>query len=206
MEVCEVCGAFLIVGDAQSRVDDHLMGKQHMGYAKIKSTVEELKVRRTSGPQKRFLLMLRPVFSKRRLTFCRLCFRRNFGGARKTDKGKTQLFGRTEKTGSVSGRSGRKSAKRRRRRKRSGKKNARRSASGNASERETGNGTEKRNAGGAEATQTAATPVGPRTGKGADLVIVGDPEAETKTERGSAGAAGEAPALIPVFPQPAVFV
>lgn len=45
MEVCEVCGAFLIVGDAQSRVDDHLMGKQHMGYAKIKSTVEELKVR-----------------------------------------------------------------------------------------------------------------------------------------------------------------
>ncbi|KAF7247377.1 Luc7-like protein 3 [Varanus komodoensis] len=43
MEVCEVCGAFLIVGDAQSRVDDHLMGKQHMGYAKIKATVEELK-------------------------------------------------------------------------------------------------------------------------------------------------------------------
>uniref|UniRef100_A0A672KPU2 Luc7-like protein 3 n=1 Tax=Sinocyclocheilus grahami TaxID=75366 RepID=A0A672KPU2_SINGR len=44
MEVCEVCGAFLIVGDAQSRVDDHLMGKQHMGYAKIKATVEELKM------------------------------------------------------------------------------------------------------------------------------------------------------------------
>lgn len=44
MEVCEVCGAFLIVGDAQFQVDDHLMGKQHMGYAKIKATVEELKV------------------------------------------------------------------------------------------------------------------------------------------------------------------
>lgn len=43
MEVCEVCGAFLIVGDAQSQVDDHLMGKQYMGYAKIKATVEELK-------------------------------------------------------------------------------------------------------------------------------------------------------------------
>lgn len=43
MEVCEVCGAFLIVGDAQSRVDDHLMGKQHVGYATIKSTVEKLK-------------------------------------------------------------------------------------------------------------------------------------------------------------------
>uniref|UniRef100_A0A8C2EDC7 Luc7-like protein 3 n=1 Tax=Cyprinus carpio TaxID=7962 RepID=A0A8C2EDC7_CYPCA len=55
MEVCEVCGAFLIVGDAQSRVDDHLMGKQHMGYAKIKATVEELKekLRRRSGEPER---------------------------------------------------------------------------------------------------------------------------------------------------------
>ena len=44
MEVCDVCGAFLIVGDAQSRVDDHLMGKQHMGYAKIKTAIVELKV------------------------------------------------------------------------------------------------------------------------------------------------------------------
>lgn len=44
MEVCEVCGAFLIVGDAQSRVDDHLQGKQHVGYAKIKSTLDDLKV------------------------------------------------------------------------------------------------------------------------------------------------------------------
>ena len=44
MEVCNVCGAFLIVGDAQSRVDDHLNGKQHMGYAKIKQTLEEMKV------------------------------------------------------------------------------------------------------------------------------------------------------------------
>uniref|UniRef100_A0A8C4WUZ5 Luc7-like protein 3 n=1 Tax=Eptatretus burgeri TaxID=7764 RepID=A0A8C4WUZ5_EPTBU len=43
MEVCDVCGAFLIIGDPQSRVDDHLMGKQHMGYAKIKSSIEEMK-------------------------------------------------------------------------------------------------------------------------------------------------------------------
>lgn len=56
MEVCEVCGAFLIVGDAQSRVDDHLMGKQHMGYAKIKSTVEELKVK--ESPQQKHLFLL----------------------------------------------------------------------------------------------------------------------------------------------------
>lgn len=57
MEVCEVCGAFLIVGDAQSRVDDHLMGKQHMGYAKIKSTVEELKVEGIPDQNHSFLLL-----------------------------------------------------------------------------------------------------------------------------------------------------
>lgn len=45
MEVCEVCGAFLIVGDAQSRVDDHLQGKQHVGFARIKSSLEELKAK-----------------------------------------------------------------------------------------------------------------------------------------------------------------
>lgn len=44
MEVCEVCGAFLIVGDAQSRIDDHLMGKQHVGYARLRSSLEEIMV------------------------------------------------------------------------------------------------------------------------------------------------------------------
>lgn len=43
MEVCQICGAFLIVNDSQSRVDDHLMGKQHMGYARIKATLDEMK-------------------------------------------------------------------------------------------------------------------------------------------------------------------
>ncbi|CAH0563978.1 unnamed protein product [Brassicogethes aeneus] len=42
MEVCEVCGAFLIVGDAQQRIDDHLMGKQHMGFARLKNAVDEI--------------------------------------------------------------------------------------------------------------------------------------------------------------------
>ena len=41
MEVCDICGAFLIVGDAQSRIDDHLMGKQHMGYAKLRNCLGE---------------------------------------------------------------------------------------------------------------------------------------------------------------------
>ncbi|XP_063223636.1 luc7-like protein 3 isoform X1 [Bacillus rossius redtenbacheri] len=42
MEVCEVCGAFLIVGDAQQRIDDHLMGKQHVGYARLKAALDEI--------------------------------------------------------------------------------------------------------------------------------------------------------------------
>ena len=42
MEVCDVCGAFLIVGDAQQRIDDHLLGKQHVGYARLRSAVDKI--------------------------------------------------------------------------------------------------------------------------------------------------------------------
>lgn len=42
MEVCEVCGAFLIVGDAQQRIEDHLSGKQHLGYSRLRKAVEEM--------------------------------------------------------------------------------------------------------------------------------------------------------------------
>uniref|UniRef100_A0A182INK6 Uncharacterized protein n=1 Tax=Anopheles atroparvus TaxID=41427 RepID=A0A182INK6_ANOAO len=42
MEVCEVCGAFLIIGDAQQRIDDHLTGKQHVGYSKLRKAVDEM--------------------------------------------------------------------------------------------------------------------------------------------------------------------
>lgn len=42
MEVCEVCGAFLIVGDAQQRIDDHLTGKQHLGYTRLRKAVEDM--------------------------------------------------------------------------------------------------------------------------------------------------------------------
>ena len=40
MEVCDICGAFLIVGDAQQRIDDHLLGKQHVGYARLSTGVD----------------------------------------------------------------------------------------------------------------------------------------------------------------------
>lgn len=46
MEVCEVCGAFLIVGDAQQRLEDHLTGKQHMGYSRLRKAVDEMHEKR----------------------------------------------------------------------------------------------------------------------------------------------------------------
>lgn len=44
MEVCETCGCFLIIGDVQQRIEEHFTGKQHLGFAKITSTMNELKV------------------------------------------------------------------------------------------------------------------------------------------------------------------
>ncbi|XP_030386663.1 luc7-like protein 3 [Scaptodrosophila lebanonensis] len=46
MKVCEICGAFLIVGDAQQRIEDHLMGKQHLGYSKLRHAVAEINDKR----------------------------------------------------------------------------------------------------------------------------------------------------------------
>ncbi|KAF9427490.1 Luc7-like protein 3, partial [Podila epigama] len=43
MEVCHVCGAFLVMNDTSNRLDAHLQGKQHTGYQKIHETYEELK-------------------------------------------------------------------------------------------------------------------------------------------------------------------
>lgn len=53
MEVCDICGAFLIVGDAQSRIDDHLMGKQHMGYAKLRNCLAQLRESREKVKEER---------------------------------------------------------------------------------------------------------------------------------------------------------
>lgn len=44
MEVCETCGCFLIIGDVQQRIEEHFTGKQHLGFAKITTTMNELKV------------------------------------------------------------------------------------------------------------------------------------------------------------------
>ena len=53
MEVCEVCGAFLIVGDAQQRIDDHLTGKQHLGYTRLRKAIEEFYEKRRKARDER---------------------------------------------------------------------------------------------------------------------------------------------------------
>lgn len=43
MEVCPTCGAFLIIGDAQKRIESHFEGRQHNGWARIRETLADLK-------------------------------------------------------------------------------------------------------------------------------------------------------------------
>ena len=53
MEVCETCGAFLIVGDAQQRIDDHLGGKLHIGYARLRDAVDLIEGERRQARENR---------------------------------------------------------------------------------------------------------------------------------------------------------
>lgn len=53
MEVCNVCGSFLIVNDAQSRIEEHNSGKQHQGYAKLRSALEDIRKKRLEAIEKR---------------------------------------------------------------------------------------------------------------------------------------------------------
>jgi len=41
MEVCATCGALLVVGDPHQRLDEHVSGKQHKGYAQIRSYLDQ---------------------------------------------------------------------------------------------------------------------------------------------------------------------
>jgi len=47
MKVCEICGAFLVVGDTEKRMLSHLDGKQHQGFALIRKTVADYKITHT---------------------------------------------------------------------------------------------------------------------------------------------------------------
>jgi len=53
MEVCEICGAFLVVGDAKSRTEDHLNGKHHNGFIKLKASLEKILERRRKRREER---------------------------------------------------------------------------------------------------------------------------------------------------------
>jgi len=44
MQVCPVCAAFLVIGDAEQRVQAHLNGKLHVGYKLIRDKIEEIEV------------------------------------------------------------------------------------------------------------------------------------------------------------------
>jgi len=56
MKVCDICGAFLVVGDTEKRIQSHLEGKQHQGYALIRKTLEEIRrtmpIREETAPER----------------------------------------------------------------------------------------------------------------------------------------------------------
>ncbi|CAI5445548.1 unnamed protein product [Caenorhabditis angaria] len=42
MQVCQVCGCFMLQNDAQQRIDDHITGKLHIAYQTILDNIERL--------------------------------------------------------------------------------------------------------------------------------------------------------------------
>ncbi|KAG0453199.1 hypothetical protein HPP92_025587 [Vanilla planifolia] len=43
MELCEICGSFLVANDAAERTQSHVSGKQHIGYGMVRDFVSEYK-------------------------------------------------------------------------------------------------------------------------------------------------------------------
>jgi hypothetical protein len=58
MEVCEVCGAFLVMNESSMRIEAHNDGKQHKGYQLIRETLAEYhrkkEFERLADPRKDF--------------------------------------------------------------------------------------------------------------------------------------------------------
>lgn len=50
MEICEICGALLVIGDAPERMQSHLDGKQHKGYIRLRAKYDELKPKYSFRP------------------------------------------------------------------------------------------------------------------------------------------------------------
>jgi len=47
MEVCATCGALLVIGDPHQRLDEHISGKQHKGFAQIRSYLDQRRLGET---------------------------------------------------------------------------------------------------------------------------------------------------------------
>jgi hypothetical protein len=45
MEICEICGAFLVMNDTQRRLEAHYEGRQHLGFIKVREKCAELKLK-----------------------------------------------------------------------------------------------------------------------------------------------------------------
>jgi hypothetical protein len=50
MEVCQTCGAFLIVGDALKRIESHFEGRQHTGWARVRQILQEFRAKFAHHP------------------------------------------------------------------------------------------------------------------------------------------------------------
>lgn len=64
MEVCATCGALLVIGDPHQRLDEHVSGKQHKGFAQIRKYLDQ---RRLAGNEQSVLVdhsALSPVIHK----------------------------------------------------------------------------------------------------------------------------------------------
>ncbi len=52
MEVCTVCGAFLVMNDAPKRIGAHFEGRQHSGWVKVREAVELMRQKWSSYQRK----------------------------------------------------------------------------------------------------------------------------------------------------------
>ena len=50
MEVCTTCGALLVVGDPHQRLDEHVSGKQHKGFAQIRTYLDQRRLLESDQP------------------------------------------------------------------------------------------------------------------------------------------------------------
>eukprot|EP00916_Digyalum_oweni_P005041 GHVL01008977.1.p1 GENE.GHVL01008977.1~~GHVL01008977.1.p1 ORF type:complete len:318 (-),score=69.25 GHVL01008977.1:200-1153(-) len=53
LKVCSICGAMQSLAESQQRTEDHISGKQHKGYARIRDKIEELKKKKEERLTKR---------------------------------------------------------------------------------------------------------------------------------------------------------